>query len=147
MSAIVEYINGLPGDVQEVDLSAFELIEDFDEETWWKLKSNRKIKRLKLPPSLLTIRKEASENCSQLTEVTFPSSLRSIEDYAFHGCSALAMNDLKLLESLEECGAYAFRRCERLTGKLSTHITGNGSFARCRGLTDLIMLDEDNEKE
>jgi hypothetical protein len=95
--------------------------------TWTKLEGFQEtMKRLALPPSLLTIRDYAFQgffHCGQLTDVTFPSSLRSIGHAAFHGCSALAMNDFKLPDSLEELGGSAFHGCCGLTGKLSTHIT------------------------
>jgi hypothetical protein len=100
------------------------------------------IKTVKLPPSLLTIAGHSFSNCSQLREVTFPSSLRSIEDNAFKG-SALPMRDLKLPDSVEEIGRSAFAFC-RLKGKLSTHITGVYAFSYC---TRLKRLDLDNCKE
>jgi hypothetical protein len=129
----------LPSDAEEVDLSSFELIEDFDAATWAKLESNKTMKRLKLPPSLLTIRMSAFEYYSQLAYVTFPSSLRSIEDFSFRNCTRLAMNDFKVPDSLEYLGDDAFSECRGLTGKLSTHITGYGSFNWCTGLTSLDL--------
>jgi hypothetical protein len=139
MSAIIDYLASLPDDAEEVDLSTFERIEDFDDATWTKLECNSTMKRVKLPPSLLTIRRGAFEGCSQLTDVTFPSSLRSIGDYAFAYCSALAMRDLKLPDSLEVLGYQALAGCRGLTGKLSTHSTGNSSFQGCTGLTQLNL--------
>jgi hypothetical protein len=139
MSAIVDYLASLPADAEEVDLSTFEHIEELDDATWDKLKSNTTMKRLKLPPSLLTVKERTFMDHSQLTEVTFPSSLRSIGGYAFYRCSGLAMRDLKLPDSLEVLGGYAFANCRGLTGKLSTHITGLHSFAGCTGLTELDL--------
>jgi hypothetical protein len=94
-----------------------------------------------LPLSLLTIRNQAFWVCTQLADVTFPSSLQSIEVHAFASCSMLAMHDLKLPDSLEELGEYAFASCSGLTGKLSksTHIAGKASFAWCTGLTELDL--------
>jgi hypothetical protein len=122
--------------MQRSDLSTFELIEEFDAKTWTKLGIKKTMKRLKLPTSLLTIRQQAFSNCSQLTDVTFPSSLKSIGDFAFYECTALAINDFKLPDSLEELGNEAFVVCRGLTGKLSTHITGYASFANCTARTD-----------
>jgi hypothetical protein len=119
-----------------VDLSTFELIEELDDATWDELKGR---KRLKLPPLLSTIRVQAFEYCRQLTHVTIPSSLRSIKDHAFCELSGLTMHDLKLPASIEELGDYAFNSWEGLTGKLSTHITGDSSFFDCTGLTALIL--------
>jgi hypothetical protein len=117
MSAIVDYLASLPDDAEEVDLSSFELIEYFDDAAWTKLASIKTMKRLKLPPSLATIKKNAFDHHSQLTDVTFPSSLRSIEYRAFAYCSALAMRDFKLPDSLEELGEHAFFNCRGITGR------------------------------
>jgi hypothetical protein len=51
------------------------------------------MKRLKLPPSLLTIREHTFADHRQLIDVTIPSSLRSIEHHAFFYCSSLAMSE------------------------------------------------------
>jgi hypothetical protein len=139
MSAIIDYLASLADDAEEVDLSSFERIENLDDETWDELNSNKTKKRVKLPPSLVTIRSLAFDSSSQLAHVTFPSSLRSIEDHAFFDCTGLAMRDLKLPESLEELGEHALESCSGLTGKLSTHITGRSSFAWCTGLTELDL--------
>jgi hypothetical protein len=139
MSAIDDYLASLAIDAEEVDLSTFELIEELDDATWILLKSNRTMKRVKLPPSLTTIGEGTFEGNSLLTEVTLPSSLRSIGDYAFAGCTALTMNDLKLPNSIEVLRQSAFDSCEALTGKLSTHITGRESFYGCTGLTGLDL--------
>jgi hypothetical protein len=116
MSASFRYVANLSCDAEEVDLSTFELIEDLDDDSWKKLEMNKKIKRF-LPPSLLTIRYNAFRDCEQLTDVTIPSSLESIEGYAFCDCSALAMRDFKLPYTLEELGSFAFRVCSGLAGK------------------------------
>jgi hypothetical protein len=56
MSSIDEFLASLPKKAEEVDLSSFELIEDFEDATWIKLRSRKKMKSVKLPPSLLTMR-------------------------------------------------------------------------------------------
>jgi hypothetical protein len=134
MSAIVDYIASLPDDAEEVDLSTFEGIEELDESSWTKIKRNKVMKRVKLPPSLRTIRACAFQNCKQLKEVTFPSSLRSIKNAAFLSCRLLKMKDFKVPESLEELGDSAFHGCIEISGKLSTHITGRFSFADCESI-------------
>jgi hypothetical protein len=142
-SAIIEYIASLPDDAEEIDLSSFELIEEMDEATWMKLQWRENhlesMKRVTLPPSLLTIAAGSFMYRSQLTEVILPSLLRCIEVDAFVDCSALAMHDFKLPESLEELGSKAFYKCESLTGKLTTHITKGNSFFGCTGLTALDL--------
>jgi hypothetical protein len=141
MSAIFHYISSLPYATEEVDLSAFERIEEFDDRTWNRIKGDytENWKRVKLPPLQLTIKDSAFHGRSRLTDVTFPSSLRRLGDGAFRNCSGLAMNDMKLPDSLEYLGSSGFSDCTGLTGKLSTHITGNSSFAGCTGLTELDL--------
>jgi hypothetical protein len=139
MGAIDNYLANLPGDAQEVDLSSFELIEDFDDATWTMLKSNRRMKRVTLPPLLLAIPFNAFVFCRQLTNVTFPSSLRSIGNQAFMNCFGLAMRDMKLPDNLVVLGNSVFANCHGLSGKLTTHITGKMSFAVCTGLTALDL--------
>jgi hypothetical protein len=76
MSDILEYLASF----EEVDLSAYERVTDFDDGMWEKLSTMKgSMKRLKLPPSLLTITKSSAfEKYTQLTDVTFPSSLQVI---------------------------------------------------------------------
>jgi hypothetical protein len=126
-------------DLEEVDLSAFEVIEESD--SWLpELRRCTKMKRLKLPPSLVTIRKESFDVFkTQLKHVTLPKSLRSLEFFAFNECTGLSMNDLKIPESCEDCGSYAFFHCTGLTGKLTTHTTGYASFKNCTGLSELDL--------
>jgi hypothetical protein len=137
---LAAFLISLPSDAEEVDLSSFELIKDFDNATWMKLRGFKDtMKRVMLPPSLLTIRPRAFAAHTQLTNVTFPPSVTDIGERAFFGCSALAMHDLKLPDSLEYLGYDAFKGCSGLTGKLSTHITGWWSFADCTGLSALDL--------
>jgi hypothetical protein len=137
MSDIVDYISSLSDDVEEVDLSRYDF--PIYAKSWTKLRGFKEMKRLTLPPSLLVIKKEALYRSTQLTDVTFPSSLRSIEAWAFAFCSGLAIHDFKLPDSVEDLGDAAFYGCEGLTGKLSTHITGFSSFLFCRGLSELNL--------
>jgi hypothetical protein len=138
MSEIAAYIDSLPDIAEEVDLSTFEHIEEFDDETWHKLDCLRwEMKILKLPSALITIQYQAFYTCIQLMHVTLPSSLRIIGNEAFYDCEGLVMRDLKLPASIEDLGRSAFIGCSGLTGKLTTHITAHSSFSNCSGLTAL----------
>ena len=55
------------------------------------------------------IGKSAFSGCENITSVTFPSSLKNIQDDAFYGCRKL--NKLQLPEGLEEIGGQAFYGC------------------------------------
>jgi hypothetical protein len=137
--SLYTHIANSSDDIEEMDLSSFEQIEELDDAAWKQLKRFTTMKRLKLPPLLIRIRDSAQIYRPQLIDVPFPASLRSIENYAFDGCSGLAMRDMKLPDGLEELGMCAFRGCRGLTGKLSTRITGNFAFYNCTGLSELDL--------
>ena len=82
------------------------------------------------------------EGCSNLTNVSLPSTLTKIGDYAFDNCSALT--DIVLPENVESIGIYAFYGCKALNtitlpGKLKT--IGNYTFCNCASLTALELSD------
>ena len=56
---------------------------------------------------------DAFRNCSQLTSVTLPSTVRSIGQRAFRNCSSLSM--VVLPDELEYIGKQAFANCVSLT--------------------------------
>lgn len=73
-----------------------------------------------------------------LLEVTLPSSLKTIYDYAFQLCSKLT--HLELPDSLTSIGEYAFRWCSGLTTVSigsSVQWIGNEAFAENRNMTDV----------
>ncbi len=51
----------------------------------------------------------AFSECSGLTSVTMPDSIKSIESYAFNGCNAL--KNIIIPNSVESIGTYAFYNC------------------------------------
>ncbi|MBO5394698.1 MAG: leucine-rich repeat protein [Clostridia bacterium] len=68
-----------------------------------------------LPRTLQTIGVKAFEGCNDLLSVTFAnnSTLKSIDNYAFHGCQYL--DSITIPNSVEKIGEYAFDSCKRLT--------------------------------
>jgi hypothetical protein len=72
--------------------------------------------RLELPSSVTTIEAYAFAGCSGLMQLELPSSVRTIEAYAFAGCSCLTL--LLFPSSLDSLGGGVFRgvrKIERLT--------------------------------
>ena len=84
---------------------------------------------------------------SGITSVTFPSSLTSIGNSAFSGCSGLT-GELNLggCTSLTSIGKYAFQSCSGLIGELNlgecTGLTsiGDRAFDDCSGLTGTVTI-------
>ena len=84
---------------------------------------------------------------SELTEVTFPSGIRSIGNSAFNGCSKLTtLNGTVFSKDLEYIGKYAFYGCPSLTAvpiPAATTYIGPYAFANCPNLTG-IWVDASN---
>lgn len=89
-----------------------------------------------LPDDLTKIGQYAFSGCSSLAITSLPSGVTSIDSYAFDGCSYLALTSLPT--NMATIGAYAFRNCNRLAlSSLPNSITsiGNYAFYNCAGLT------------
>ena len=83
----------------------------------------------------------AFRSCKNLTSVTLPKSLVSIEDYAFSSCSSLT--SIEIPETVTFIGEGAFAHCKALTtvklyanAELNTNI-----FERCDAITDVTVGD------
>lgn len=68
--------------------------------------------KLVIPEGVIEIGEAALIDCSELTEVQFPSTLRIIGDYAFKHCINLESVDIP--NSVEKIGRYAFSFCHSL---------------------------------
>ena len=88
----------------------------------------------------------AFRHCSGLTDITFPSSIKSIGNYAFYQCTGLT-GSLPLMEGLETIGNYAFAYCSGLTGVRfpnSVNSIGSAPFGFCTGLTKFTRTTQDS---
>ena len=82
----------------------------------------------------------AFHDCRELTSLTLPAGITSIDDKAFYGCSGLT--SLTLPAGITSIGDEAFRDCSGLTSlNLPAGITSIGRFAfcGCSGLTSLNL--------
>ena len=83
---------------------------------------------------------EAFRDCSELTSVTIPNSVKSIGNYAFEYCRGLT--SITIPNSVTNIGYYAFDSCRALTsvtiGNSVTRI-GGGAFSACKGLTSVTI--------
>lgn len=83
----------------------------------------------------------AFQDCTDITSVTLPDSVKEIGISAFAGCSSLS--DVKLSDSLESIGFGAFYSC-RIQGialPSSVKEIGGEAFAYCAELSDIALPD------
>lgn len=101
------------------------------------------IEVLNLSANVVSIGERAFENNAKMTAVSFPASLKTIDQYAFYGNKALA--EISFAENclLESIGAGAFNNCSALASLNLENCTslaeiGNDAFAAC-GLTEVLI--------
>ena len=98
-----------------------------------------------IPEGVETIRSKAFYKCYELTEITLPSSLKSIGEMAFFRCS---LKSLTLPDSLTLIGKDAFSYCydlKELTIPESVTQIDEYAFYNCTSLKNLTMLGKESE--
>lgn len=70
------------------------------------------VKKVVVQPGVTELGSMAFQNCSNLTQVTLPASLKYISDDAFSGCSSLG--SIKLPSGITKIETYAFFNCSSL---------------------------------
>ena len=96
--------------------------------------------KFEIPSSVTSIESWAFSECGGLSRVKIPSSVTSIGVCAFTGCSGLT--SIKIPSSVTNIGDYAFDRCSGLTSiKIPSGVTSIGYFAfkDCSGLTEIYI--------
>ncbi|MBR4729034.1 MAG: leucine-rich repeat protein, partial [Prevotella sp.] len=101
---------------------------------------------VKLPASLRTIESYAFKGCSALDgSLALPDGLRLIGWSAFQGCSSL--DEVVLNESLEVIQGYAFEGCSSLKQEMTLprdfHSLGEYAFANCSSLYGTVKFNRD----
>ena len=92
-----------------------------------------------IPEGVETIRSKAFYKCYELTEITLPSTLKSIEEMAFFRCS---INALELPENLTFIGKDAFSYCtaiKEVTIPATVTEIGEYAFYSCTNLLSVTM--------
>ena len=80
----------------------------------------------------------AFKNCTGLTSVSIPSSVKTIGDFAFSGCSGLT--SITIPNSVTSIGDYAFQNCSGLTSvTINSESIGHNAFNGCSGLTSVTI--------
>ena len=93
-----------------------------------------------IPNSVKSISSYAFRDCSGLTSITIPNSVTSIGNYTFYGCSGLT--SVTIPNSVTSIGSYAFEGCWGLTSvTIPNSVTSIGSYAfwGCSGLTSVTI--------
>ena len=80
-------------------------------------------------------------NCSSLTSITIPDSVKSIGNRAFDGCTGLT--SVTIPDSVTSIGDYAFDGCNNLQ---DIYITDIAAWCNISGLGNLMRYDSSNKK-
>ena len=102
--------------------------------------ASSRIQRIELPSSVISIGDYAFSGCSYLYDITLSSQILSIGDYAFQFCTNLPLIDLPL--KIESIGKYTFYECKRLkraTLPDNIKIIGEGAFENCEVLENVVF--------
>lgn len=89
-----------------------------------------------------SIGKSAFLDCTGLTGITVPESIKIIEESAFKNCTGLV--NIQLFEGLTEIGDSAFMDCTSLASALipdSVASIGSAAFQGCKKMTDVKLPD------
>lgn len=98
---------------------------------------------MKLPESLKTIGYSAFSGCSNLSEINIPEGITSIEYGTFWSCSSLT--NMVIPEGVTEIRSSAFYNCTALFSiSLPKSLTsiGDSAFGLCERLTDVILPEQ-----
>ena len=101
---------------------------------------NQNIESYVIPSSVTSIGDRAFYGCSSLSEIVIPSSVTSIGDRAFYGCSSLS--EIVIPSSVTSIGDSAFSDCRSLSEIVipsSVTSIGKDAFSRCVSLSEIVI--------
>ena len=101
---------------------------------------NQNIESYVIPSSVTSIGNWAFSGCSSLSKIVIPSSVTSIGDGAFSDCSSLS--DIVIPSSVTSLGNRAFEDCSSLSNIVipsSVTSIGNDVFSKCSSLSKIVI--------
>ena len=101
---------------------------------------NQNIESYVIPSSVTSIGDRAFYGCSSLSEIVIPSSVTSIGDRAFYGCSSLS--EIVIPSSVTSIGNGAFYGCHSLSEIVipsSVTSIGDRAFYGCSSLSEIVI--------
>ena len=115
-------------------------LSDFEIENGVLKKYKGKGGEVVIPSSVTSIGEEAFSGCTEFTSITIPDSVTNIGNWAFNGCTGLT--SITIPNSVMSIGDSAFKGCTGLTSiTIPDGMTsiGNGAFKGCAGLTNITI--------
>jgi len=106
----------------------------------WPAALKEKVKEIVISTSVTSISDSAFEGCSSLTSVDIPTSVTSIGGVAFRDCTSLA--NVAIPTSVTSLSHNAFRGCSSLTSvDIPTSVTRIGAytFFKCSSLASVVI--------
>ena len=102
--------------------------------------NNTEVTNLTIPSDITSIKQYAFYNCKGLTSITIPDSVTSIRNEAFSDCSSLT--SVTIPNSVTSIGVWAFNDCSCLTSiTIPNSVTSIGisTFSGCCSLTSVTI--------
>ncbi|MBO4319449.1 MAG: leucine-rich repeat protein [Treponema sp.] len=111
---------------------------------YYNFKNCSNLSGLVLPDTIKTIGANAFYGCSNLTSITLSSSLESIGNNAFENCTSLA--SIEIPGSVKTIGESAFENCSSLASVVfkwyqKVESFGKKAFSHCSSLTGMVIPD------
>ena len=101
---------------------------------------NQNIESYVIPSSVTSIGDRAFYGCSSLSEIVIPSCVTSIGKGAFRGCFSLS--EIVIPSSVTSIGDWAFSFCDSLSEIVipsSVTSIGDNAFSGCRSLSEIVI--------
>lgn len=124
--------------------AVFASAAEFDEMSAEVFRKNRYLREAVIPEGVRIIRRSFFYQCENLTKVSLPSTLETIEAYAFCGCGRLSELSFSRCSRFKEIQDAAFEGCVSLTHVSlpdSLVVLGSAAFSGCRSLERVENLD------